>query len=135
VIRREDGDKPRSQRQPQENQMNRNTKHLIAITCCSLMTTLLPLTFTGCASTPTRDSTGQYIDDSTITAKIKADYAKDPVVSALEVHVETFKGVVQLSGFVDSQDAANKAAEIAKGVAGVVKVDNNLIVRTSSENK
>jgi osmotically-inducible protein OsmY len=109
--------------------MNRATKRLAAIACCSLMAALLPLTFSGCASTPTRDSTGQYIDDSTITAKIKADYAKDPVVSALQVHVETFKGVVQLSGFVDSQDASAKAAEIAKGVTGVIRVDNNLVVR------
>jgi hypothetical protein len=83
----------------------------------------------GCAGTPTRESTGEYIDDSVITAKVKAEYAGDPVVKATEVSVETFKGVVQLSGFVDNNDAKAKAEQLAKGVRGVVRVENNIITK------
>jgi osmotically-inducible protein OsmY len=94
-----------------------------------LVVTLLPLTITGCASSPTRASTGEYIDDSTITTKITAKYAKDPVVSAMQVNVETYKGVVQLSGFVNHEHAKMRAEEIARGTAGVTKVQNNIIVK------
>jgi hypothetical protein len=101
---------------------------LIGISSCAVVATM----FSGCASTPTHESTGEYIDDSTITAKIKAKYAGDPDVSAMQVGVETYKGVVQLSGFVDNDYAKKKAGALAKKEAGVVRVENDLIVKPLS---
>jgi len=95
----------------------------LSAACC------LVLLWNGCASTPTRESTGQYIDDSTITAKVKAEYARDPVVQATQVNVETFKGVVQLSGFVDDNEAKQRAEQLAKRVGGVARVEDNIIVK------
>ena len=92
----------------------------------------IPLTLTGCASTPSHESTGEYIDDSAITAKVKAACAKDPTVSAMDVHVETFKGLVQLSGFVDTREQSQRAEQIALGVEGVKGVKNALIVKSGS---
>lgn len=83
----------------------------------------------GCASTPTRQSTGEYIDDASITTKVKAAFVKDDVVKAREVSVETFKGVVQLSGFVNSPEEKARAAQIAGGVAGVTSVTNNISIK------
>ena len=90
---------------------------------------LLTVTLAGCASTSTHESTGEYIDDSTITSKVKAAYAKDPVVSAMHVHVTTTRGVVELTGSVSSEAERNKADEIARAVAGVKSVTNNLVVK------
>jgi hyperosmotically inducible protein len=87
--------------------------------------------FIGCAGNRTHESTGQYIDDSTITTKVKAALLADPDVSGLDVKVETFKGVVQLSGFVDDQKQANRAVEIARSVDGVKRVENKLTVKGS----
>src|SRR4051812_4285281 len=81
----------------------------------------------GCASTPTRESTGEYVDDSTITAKVKAALVKDPVVKALDVKVETFKGSVQLSGFVNSEAEKTQAGSVAAAVSGVTGVRNDLV--------
>jgi hyperosmotically inducible protein len=103
---------------------------LIGISGCAIAITL-----SGCASTPTHESTGEVIDDSTITAKIKATYAGDKDVSAMEVGVETYKGVVQLSGFVDNDYAKNRAGQLAKKVAGVTRVENNLIIKPLSGNE
>lgn len=80
----------------------------------------------GCSSTPQKEGTGQYIDDSVITAKVKAALIESPVTKATEINVETFKGIVQLSGFVTSQDAANKAVDLARGVSGVKSVTNDM---------
>ena len=80
----------------------------------------------GCSSTPQKEGTGEYIDDSVITAKVKAALIGDPTTKATEVNVETFKGVVQLSGFVSSQAAANRAVELARGVGGVKGVTNDM---------
>src|ERR1700689_4811694 len=96
---------------------------------------VVAVTLTGCASTPTHESTGEVIDDSTITAKIKATYATDKDVSAMQVGVETYKGVVQLSGFVDNDYAKTRAGELAKQVAGVTRVENNLIIKPLSGNE
>jgi len=82
-----------------------------------------------CAATPTSESTGGYIDDSTITTKVKADLAADSKVSALDVHVRTYKDVVELSGFVNSYDDVAEAGRVAANVAGVRSVHNNLIVK------
>jgi osmotically-inducible protein OsmY len=83
----------------------------------------------GCASTATRPSFGQTIDDSVITSKVKAAFVKDPQVSTLDIHVETFKGVVQLSGFVRTQADINKAVQVARGVEGVKSVRNSMSIK------
>ncbi|MGA8753113.1 BON domain-containing protein [Candidatus Deferrimicrobium sp.] len=85
--------------------------------------------FVGCASTPTRESSGQYVDDSAITTKVKAAIFNDPALKVFQINVETFKGEVQLSGFVDSAQSVTKAGAVARGVAGVKSVKNNLIVK------
>lgn len=83
----------------------------------------------GCAGTSTRESTGEYVDDSAITAKVKSALASDSSVSAMDVHVETYKGTVSLSGFVDTADQKSRASTLAKNVPGVQKVDNNISVK------
>jgi osmotically-inducible protein OsmY len=90
-----------------------------------LATVMLLATF-GCASTRTHEGTGQYIDDSAITTKVKAAILGEPGLKSAEINVETFKGVVQLSGFVSSRDDINKAARLARGVNGVKSVTNNM---------
>jgi osmotically-inducible protein OsmY len=86
-------------------------------------------TFMACASTPTRESTGEYVDDSVITTKVKALLAADEFLKLFQIGVETFKGTVQLSGFVDSQNAVNKAIEITRSVKGVKNIKNDLIIK------
>ena len=83
----------------------------------------------GCAATPKHDSTGEYIDDTGITTKVKAALLKDDAVKSFEIKVETMKGVVQLSGFVDTADQKFAAGKDAGGVPGVTEVSNNLIVK------
>jgi osmotically-inducible protein OsmY len=83
----------------------------------------------GCASTPTRESTGELLDDSAITSKVKADILKEPSLKVSEISVKTFKGEVQLSGFVDSEAAIYKAIEIAWQVRGVKGVDNDMSLK------
>jgi osmotically-inducible protein OsmY len=82
-----------------------------------------------CAATPTRESTGGYVDDSTITAKIKADLLQDNKLTASDVHVKTYKGVVDLSGFVNRESDISEAGIVAGRVSGVTSVHNNLIVK------
>ena len=82
-----------------------------------------------CASTSKQSGTGEYVDDSVITTKVKTMLAADDFLKSFEISVETYKGIVQLSGFVDSQKAIDKAGEIASGVGGVKSVKNNLIVK------
>lgn len=83
----------------------------------------------GCASTPTQEGTGEYFDDAVITAKVKAAIFNEPSLKSAEINVETFKGVVQLSGFVSSQAAIEKATEVARGVRGVKSVKNDMLVK------
>ncbi len=85
------------------------------------------LFFLGCAATATRESTGEYIDDSVITAKVKEAIFREPTLKSFEIKVETYKGVVQLSGFVSSQSNVDKAVEIANGVNGVKSVKNDML--------
>ncbi len=94
-----------------------------------LIVTVAALVMAGCASTSTRESTGEYFDDTTITTKVKAALLKDEEVSGLRINVETFKGVVQLSGFAKSQAEKRKAHDIAHTVGGVKSVRNDIIVR------
>ena len=89
-------------------------------------------TFSGCASTSTRESTGEYIDDATITTKVKAAFVKDPIVKAIDVKVDTFKNVVQLSGFVDTQEQKARAEQIASGIQGVQSVQNNISLKAAA---
>jgi hypothetical protein len=77
---------------------------------------LLMVAFVACASTSKQESTGQYVDDSVITTKVKALLAADDFLKSFEISVETYKGTVQLSGFVGSQEAADKAGEITRSV-------------------
>lgn len=83
----------------------------------------------GCASTSTKESTGEYIDDTVITTKVKAAIFNEPTLKSAEINVETFKGVVQLTGFVSTQANINKAAELARGVKGVTSVKNDMLLR------
>ncbi|MDL2356108.1 MAG: BON domain-containing protein [Pseudomonadota bacterium] len=89
----------------------------------------LVATLAGCASTPTKEGTGEYVDDSVITAKVKASIFNEPTLKSTEINVETFKGDVQLSGFVSRPGDAQKAVELARGVKGVVSVKNDVRVK------
>ena len=82
-----------------------------------------------CASTSKREGAGEYVEDSVITTKIKSLLAADDFLKSFQISVETYKGVVQLSGFVNAQNAVDKAAQIARSVKGVTSVKNNLIVK------
>jgi osmotically-inducible protein OsmY len=80
----------------------------------------------GCASSAKQESTGQYVDDSVITTKTKAAIFNDPSLKSAEINVETFKGAVQLSGFVSSQADINKALELTRSVNGVTSIKNDM---------
>jgi osmotically-inducible protein OsmY len=95
----------------------------------ALFVLLVLATIAGCASTRTQESTGQYVDDSTITTKVKAEILGDPALKSFQISVETFKGIVQLSGFVNSAEMRNRAAVVASRVSGVKSVKNDLIVK------
>ena len=84
------------------------------------------VSFVGCASTSKQESTGQYMDDSLITTKVKAAIFNEPDLKSAEINVETFKGVVQLSGFVNSSGDIRKTVEVARGVKGVKSVKNDM---------
>jgi osmotically-inducible protein OsmY len=94
-----------------------------------LVLLMLIATFAACASTRTHESTGEYVDDSVITTKVKSLLAEDDFFKSFQISVETYKGIVQLSGFVNSRQAVNKADEIVRSVKGVKSVKNNLIVK------
>ena len=82
-----------------------------------------------CASTSKQSSTGEYVDDSVITTKVKSLLAEDDFLKSFQISVETYKGIVQLSGFVNSRQAVDKANQIAYSVKGVKSVKNDLIVK------
>ena len=90
---------------------------------------ILLFSFLGCASTAKQEGTGEYIDDSVITAKVKTEIIKDNTLKSSEINVETFKGVVQLSGFVNSQADIARAIEVARNVKGVTSVKNDMRVK------
>ncbi len=93
------------------------------------MILMLIATLVACASTSKQEGAGEYVDDSVITTKVKSLLAADDFLKSFEISVETYKGIVQLSGFVDSQKAVDKAGEIARSVQGVKSVKNNLNVK------
>lgn len=90
---------------------------------------LLLALLAGCASTSTRESTGQYIDDTAITTQVKAAIFNAPGLKSTEINVETFKGTVQLSGFVSSRDDMGRAVDLARSVKGVTSVKNDMRVK------
>jgi len=95
----------------------------------SLLVLLVIAVIGGCAGSRTQESTGEYVDDSAITAKVKNAILGDSSLKVFQINVETFKGVVQLSGFVNSPQVASRAAEVASRVSGVKSVKNDLIVK------
>lgn len=98
-----------------------NFKKLSAILAALVMATTL-----GCASTTKSEGTGEYVDDSVITAKVKTAILKEPTLKSAEINVETFKGIVQLSGFVSSQANVSTAVVVAQNVQGVKSVKNDM---------
>jgi len=103
------------------SKLHRISKLLV---CIGLLTAFL-----GCAATQKHESTGQYVDDSVITTKVKTAIFNETTLKTLQINVKTFKGVVQLSGFVDSAQNVTKAGEVAEHVDGVVSVKNDLVVK------
>ena len=102
------------------NQLKRFSAFFLAVMLVSVL---------GCMSTPTQEGTGEYVTDSWITTKVKAALVEDRQVKATEVNVETFKGAVQLSGFVSSEAAMSQAVRVARGIKGVTSVKNNMRVK------
>lgn len=97
-----------------------------------LLTTLIAFStfyLSGCASSPTAESTGEYFDDSIITTKVKSDLIGDKAINSSNISVKTYKGIVQLSGFVNTPQQVLQAGQVASKVSGVVKVENDLIVK------
>lgn len=107
-----------------------STSFLALALTCSAGGLMLTSMVSGCAATATRQSTGEFVDDATITTKVKAEFVRDDTVKAHDVSVTTFKGVVQLSGFVDTAVEKARAEQIAGAVSGVKSVQNNISVKT-----
>lgn len=101
---------------------NRFVTFIAAILLASLL---------GCAGTSKQEGTGEYFDDTVITTKVKAAIFNEPSLKSAEINVETFKGTVQLSGFVNSRSDINKAVEVARGVKGVTSVKNDMRLKGS----
>ena len=99
------------------NQLNRLSYFFVALLYAFVL---------GCASSPKHEGTGEYVDDSVITTKVKAAILDDPALKVAEINVETFKGRVQLSGFVSSREQIDRASEVARKVKGVKSVVNDL---------
>ena len=95
----------------------------------SVFSGLLLAALVGCASTAQHEGTGEYIDDTVITGKVKAALVADPELKAHEINVETYKGTVQLSGFVAQPDHIPKAVNLTRGVRGVKAVKNDILVK------
>jgi hyperosmotically inducible protein len=108
--------------------MKTQTTSLCLLLCLGLSTAAVT-SFTGCAGDRYNRSTGQYIDDKSLTARVHEALSDNPEYKFSDVHVNVFRGTVQLSGFVDTSDQKSKAAEIAKGVQGVHDVSNKINVK------
>ena len=89
-------------------------------------------TAVGCAATSKQESTGQYVEDTAITAKVKAAVFNEPTLKSSEINVETYKGIVQLSGFVSNEADTRKAVEVARNVNGVKQVKNDMQIKPQS---
>ena len=95
----------------------------------AVLLTALMIFSVGCASTSKQEGTGEYVDDTVLTTKVKTAIFNEPTLKSSEINVETFKGVVQLSGFVSSQADINKAVAVAREVSGVKSVKNDMRVK------
>lgn len=95
----------------------------------TIFTAIIFMSILGCASTTKSEGTGEYLDDSVITTKVKAAVFAEPTLKSTEINVETYKGIVQLSGFVSSQSSIDRAEEVARGVKGVKSVQNDMRVK------
>ncbi|BBJ24359.1 BON domain-containing protein [Candidatus Nitrotoga sp. AM1P] len=95
----------------------------------TIFTAIAFMSILGCAATTKSEGTGEYLDDSVITTKVKAAVFNEPALKSTEINVETYKGVVQLSGFVSSQSSIDRAEEVARGVKGVKSVKNDMRVK------
>lgn len=102
------------------------TRHGLAALCLAAL-------LAACSGTPSKESTGEYIDDSVITTRVKSAFVQDKLVDAAEVKVDTFKGHVQLSGVADSQSEIERAAQIALKVPGVKSVRNDLRLKPATK--
>ncbi len=105
--------------------MNNNARLVLAL----VIVGSLAGSVMACTSSPTSESTGEYVDDSVISNKLRGQLVGDKDLNVFKIDVETYKGVVQLSGFVDTLEAKNRAGKVASGVTGVRQVSNNLIVK------
>ena len=108
-----------------------NNSTLRTVVLAATIGIVSPVLLTACGSTSTTQSPGQYVDDATITTKVKAEFVADKTVDASSIKVETYKGTVQLSGFAKSQAEINKAVQIARNVAGVQSVKNDVLLRSA----
>jgi osmotically-inducible protein OsmY len=97
-----------------------------------LLAAMLGSALVACTSTPTQQSTGEVIDDGVVTAKVKAALIDDPVTKAHQINVETFKGAVQLSGFVESDEARTRALQLVRDIDGVKSVKDAMEIRDST---
>ena len=102
------------------------TRHILA----AAMTAIALIATAGCSVTRGQESTGNYVDDTAITTRVKAKFAEDPTVSAMAISVETLRGMVQLSGFAKSLDEKMTAERLARSVNGVTAVKNDIVVRS-----
>ena len=99
-------------------------KHITTVLAALALSTVL-----GCAGTATKEGTGEYVDDAVITTKVKTAIFNEPTLKSAEINVETFKGKVQLSGFVSSQSNMHRAVEVARGVGGVTSVKDDMRIK------
>ena len=107
--------------------MKKQVAYIMVLGCLAAA----PLLFTtGCAVAQHRETTGQYVDDKSISAKVKTSLYRDPIVKGTQVNVTTFQGVVQLSGFVENQAQKDRAGQIAAQTSGVQGVRNDIVVPT-----
>lgn len=107
----------------------KTTFHVTVTSLALILGSGAVLVGTGCAGTSTKESTGEYIDNSAITAKVKSALASDEIVKARQINVESFRGTVQLSGFVNTSAEKERAGRIAATVEGVKEVKNNITVK------
>lgn len=129
-MRAPDGTESRTQL-PQFNRAidSIETQMTLLKRCSAFFVAALLLSALGCTSTSTRESTGEYLDDTAITTRVKTAIFNEPTLKVLQINVETYKSVVQLSGFVNSPTDMNKAVAVARSVRGVASVKNDLRLR------
>lgn len=108
-----------------------NNSKLRAVALAAFIGIGSTVVLSACGSTPTRESPGQYVDDATITTKVKSEFVADKTVDATNIKVETYKGTVQLSGFAKSQAEINRAVQIARNVVGVQSVKNDVLLKAA----